>query len=202
MIQNRRTSPSRRCVPRLPLCKINFCRWHHGPLAMPRFLLFERRARTLARWIVPTRPDHINVREMTRGAKPLPGLCDPAHRTTSIDWLRKCGWFLPKQAKAPSRKGGHPRAGHTINPNLWAAIATQSSAKLPTPLAVIARTQRAIRSCIPVDHKPREAEGGTKILHPFIKVVRAVLHWGTRKSGERLNDQTNSRSANGITRIS
>lgn len=119
MIQNRRTSPSRRCVPRLPLCKINFCRWHHGPLAMPRFLLFERRARTLARWIVPTRPDHINVREMTRGAKPLPGLCDPAHRTTSIDWLRKCGWFLPKQAKAPSRKGGHPRAGHTINPNLW-----------------------------------------------------------------------------------
>ncbi|MBD0275095.1 MAG: DUF3987 domain-containing protein, partial [Acetobacteraceae bacterium] len=79
----------------------------------------ERNARTLAAWIVETRPDRLNVSAIRDNAR-LPGLRESEPVKAACRFLAEAGWL-----REPPRTGaaGRPRGDWTVNPRLWGGAA-------------------------------------------------------------------------------
>jgi hypothetical protein len=78
----------------------------------------ERLARTLATWIMETRPETVNVSSIRDGAR-LPGLRETAPVKAACRFLAEARWLT----EAPSTGGpGRPRGDYTVNPELWEAV--------------------------------------------------------------------------------
>lgn len=79
----------------------------------------ERNARTLAEWIMRTRPAVVNVSSIRDGAR-LPGLRETEPVKQACRFLADARWL--SQADEPG-KLGRPRGDWTVNPLLWTAAA-------------------------------------------------------------------------------
>ena len=77
----------------------------------------ERHARTLAEWIIATRPAVVNVSSIRDGAR-LPGLRETEPVKAACRFLGDARWLA--LAGDPG-KPGRPRGDWTVNPLLWAA---------------------------------------------------------------------------------
>lgn len=75
----------------------------------------ERNARTLAEWIMRTRPAVVNVSSIRDGAR-LPGLRETDPVKQACRFLADARWL--SQAEEPG-KPGRPRGDWTVNPLLW-----------------------------------------------------------------------------------
>jgi hypothetical protein len=75
----------------------------------------ERHARTLAEWIVATRPERVNVSAIRDGAR-LPGLRESEPVKAACRYLAEAGWLRepPRDAARP----GRPRGDWLVNPAL------------------------------------------------------------------------------------
>jgi hypothetical protein len=87
-----------------------------GDAALP---VEARNARTLADWIVRTKPEMINVSKVRDEAR-LPGLRDTSRVKDACRFLREAGW-LTEPNRLPGRSG-RPSGDHAVNPNLWEAL--------------------------------------------------------------------------------
>ncbi|MCX7381594.1 MAG: DUF3987 domain-containing protein [Alphaproteobacteria bacterium] len=75
----------------------------------------ERNARTLANWIVDTRPQAINVSKIRDDAR-LPGLRESGDVKAACRFLLEARWLID----APNNGGpGRPPGNYLINPKLW-----------------------------------------------------------------------------------
>ena len=79
----------------------------------------ERNARTLAEWIMRTRPAVLNVSAIRDGAR-LPGLRESDPVKQACRFLADAGWLLPP---VDTGQPGRPRGDWTVNPRLWEATA-------------------------------------------------------------------------------
>ncbi|MGI4951927.1 MAG: DUF3987 domain-containing protein [Janthinobacterium lividum] len=77
----------------------------------------ERNARTLAEWIMRTRPDVVNVSSIRDGAR-LPGLRESDPVKQACRFLADARWLLPP---AESGQAGRPRGDWIVSPLLWSA---------------------------------------------------------------------------------
>ena len=78
----------------------------------------ERGARTLAEWVMQTRPAVVNVSSIRDGAR-LPGLRESDPVKQACRYLADASWLT--QDATPT--GGRPRGDWTVNPRLWTARA-------------------------------------------------------------------------------
>ena len=78
----------------------------------------ERQAATLARWILRTRPDVVNVRNVRETAR-LPGLRDANAIHATCAHLVEAGWLAPPARDGST--GGRPREDYPVNPRVWEA---------------------------------------------------------------------------------
>ncbi|MBX6747143.1 MAG: DUF3987 domain-containing protein, partial [Acetobacteraceae bacterium] len=77
----------------------------------------ERNARTLAAWIMETKPEVVNVSAIRDGAR-LPGLRDSDAVKAACRFLMEARWL----AEAPrTGQGGRPRGDFRVNPRLFGA---------------------------------------------------------------------------------
>ena len=77
----------------------------------------ERHARTLATWIMETRPERVNVSSIRDGAR-LPGLRESDPVKAACRFLVEARWLN----EAPSSGGpGRPRGDFIVSPKLWEA---------------------------------------------------------------------------------
>jgi hypothetical protein len=75
----------------------------------------ERNARTLATWIVETRPERVNVSSIRDGAR-LPGLRESDPVKAACRYLVEARWLT----EAPLGGGpGRPRGDYIVNPLVW-----------------------------------------------------------------------------------
>ena len=75
----------------------------------------ERNARTLAAWIVETRPETVNVSAIRDGAR-LPSLRDSDAVKAAVQFLAEAHWL----AKAPGTgTAGRPRGDWLVNPSIY-----------------------------------------------------------------------------------
>ena len=79
----------------------------------------ERNARTLAEWIVRTRPAVVNVSSIRDGAR-LPGLRESEPVRQACRFLADAGWLLRPE---PTGAAGRPRGDWEVNALLWAGLA-------------------------------------------------------------------------------
>ncbi len=77
----------------------------------------ERNARTLAEWIMRTRPEVLNVSAVRDGAH-LPGLRETELVKQACRFLADARWLLEPEGTG---KPGRPRGDWQVNPMLWAA---------------------------------------------------------------------------------
>ena len=77
----------------------------------------ERNARTLAEWIMRTRPAVVNVSSIRDGAR-LPGLRESEPVKQACRFLADARWLTRDDAPT----GGRPRGDWTVNPLLWAVV--------------------------------------------------------------------------------
>ncbi len=77
----------------------------------------ERNARTLAAWIMATRPDRVNVSAIRDTAR-LPGLRESGAVKVACRFLEEAGWLSSPE---PDGKAGRPRGDWTVNPALFGA---------------------------------------------------------------------------------
>lgn len=77
----------------------------------------ETRARTLAAWIMRTRPAVVNVSAIRDGAR-LPGLRESEPVKDACRFLADARWLLPADGTG---QAGRPRGDWTVNPRLWDA---------------------------------------------------------------------------------
>jgi hypothetical protein len=79
----------------------------------------ERQARTLAGWIIGTRPERLNVSEIRDEAR-LQGLRESDPVKAACRFLAEAGWLreLPRSGTA-----GRPRGDWVVNPRLWEGTA-------------------------------------------------------------------------------
>jgi len=75
----------------------------------------ERDARTLATWIIETRPAVVNVSAIRDGAR-LPGLRESEPVKAACRFLTEAGWL---RAAAGTGARGRPWGDYEINPRLW-----------------------------------------------------------------------------------
>jgi hypothetical protein len=87
-----------------------------GDAAVP---MEERHARTLAGWIVKTKPEVVNVTAIRDNAR-LPGLRETKHVKAACQFLVEANVL-----EDVSQKGhrGRPRGDYQVNPRLWEALA-------------------------------------------------------------------------------
>ena len=77
----------------------------------------ERKAATLARWLLKERPELVNARDLRKGVR-LPGLREAADVDAAFAVLVEAGWVR----LAPARDGGargRPRKDYEVNPELY-----------------------------------------------------------------------------------
>ncbi len=86
-----------------------------GDAALPDY---ERKAGTLAKWILRTRPRIVNARELRREVR-LPGLRTAPDATAAITVLMELGWLRTFGGKE-SGTAGRPRSDYEVNPALFA----------------------------------------------------------------------------------
>jgi hypothetical protein len=79
----------------------------------------EKNARTLARWIVDTRPETINVTEIRDRAR-LPGLRETNDVKAGCRFLVEAHWLLEPQLTG---QPGRPPGNFRVNPRLWSVLA-------------------------------------------------------------------------------
>ena len=79
----------------------------------------ERNARTLAEWIMRTRPALVNVSSIRDGAR-LPGLRETEPVKQACRFLADARWLLPP---VDTGQPGRPRGDWTVNPLPWEAVA-------------------------------------------------------------------------------
>ena len=77
----------------------------------------ERNARTLAEWVLRTRPAVVNVSSIRDGAR-LPGLRESEPVKQACRYLAEARWLSQTD---DTGKPGRPRGDWTVNPLLWAA---------------------------------------------------------------------------------
>ena len=77
----------------------------------------ERNARTLAEWIMRTRPEVVNVSAIRDRAR-LPGLRETDAVKAAVRFLSDARWLLPAE---DTGQPGRPRGDWTVNPQLWTA---------------------------------------------------------------------------------
>jgi hypothetical protein len=75
----------------------------------------ERHARTLATWIMETRPERVNVSSIRDGAR-LPGLRESDPVKAACRFLVEARWLTDA---APSGAPGRPRGDYIVNPKVW-----------------------------------------------------------------------------------
>ena len=75
----------------------------------------ERNARTLAEWIMRTRPAVVSVSAI-RDAARLPGLRESEPVKQAVRFLADAGWLDRVEDTGPA---GRPRSDWTVNPRLW-----------------------------------------------------------------------------------
>ncbi len=75
----------------------------------------ERAARTLAEWIMQTRPAVVNVSYVRDRAR-LPGLRETDAVKGAVRFLADARWLLPPK---DTGKAGRPRGDWVVNPQLW-----------------------------------------------------------------------------------
>ena len=79
----------------------------------------ERNGRTLAEWIISTRPEKVNVSSIRDDAR-LPGLRDSDAVKAACRYLAEARWLI--EAPGTGRpQGGRPRGDYLVNPRLWEA---------------------------------------------------------------------------------
>ncbi len=77
----------------------------------------ERNARTLAAWIVETKPERVNVSSVRDGAR-LPGLRESDPVKAACRFLTEAGWL----SEDPGTGGpGRPRGDYIVDPRVWDA---------------------------------------------------------------------------------
>ncbi|MBV8589346.1 MAG: DUF3987 domain-containing protein [Acetobacteraceae bacterium] len=79
----------------------------------------EHHARTIAEWIIRTRPERVNVSAIRDDAR-LPGLRKSDTVKAACRYLEEARWLIA----APGRgrpQGGRPRGDYLVNPKLWEA---------------------------------------------------------------------------------
>jgi hypothetical protein len=77
----------------------------------------ERNARTLAGWIVETKPQSVNVSDIRDNAR-LPGLRDSDAVKAAVQFLAEANWL----ERAPTTgNAGRPRGDWLVNPRIWEA---------------------------------------------------------------------------------
>jgi hypothetical protein len=77
----------------------------------------ERNARTLAGWVMTTRPEKVNVSSIRDFAR-LPGLRESKTVKAAFHFLSEAGW-LREAGRTGER--GRPRRDWTVNPKIWDA---------------------------------------------------------------------------------
>lgn len=78
----------------------------------------EHNARTLAQWIIRTRPAVVNVSAIRDGAR-LPGLRESEPVKQACRFLTDARWLLPR---GETGKAGRPRGDWMVNPLLWTIV--------------------------------------------------------------------------------
>jgi hypothetical protein len=73
----------------------------------------ERNARTLALWIMQTRPERVNVSAIRDTAR-LSGLRESDAVKAACRFLAEAGWLVE-----PPRRPGRPRGDWLVNPRLF-----------------------------------------------------------------------------------
>ncbi len=89
----------------------------YGDAAMPEA---NRLAAIVARWIVKTRPEVVNARDLRRKAG-LPGLRDAEKVKLALAALVDADWITPMFSRAGGA-GGRQKEDYRTNPKLWEAI--------------------------------------------------------------------------------
>jgi putative DNA primase/helicase len=79
----------------------------------------EKNARTLAEWIVRTKPESINVSKVRDGAH-LVGLRETQDVKNACQYLVEAFWLLEP---SKSGKAGRPAGTYPVNPKLWEVLA-------------------------------------------------------------------------------
>lgn len=88
-------------------------------VAIPRD---EIKARTLAKWIVATRPATVNITAI-RDSAHLPGLRETDDVKAAVQYLVEAKWLI----EVPRPSGaGRPRGDYRVNPRLWDILAPGS----------------------------------------------------------------------------
>lgn len=84
----------------------------YGDAALP---VSERRAATLARWLLAQRARQFNARTVRREAK-LPGLREPAEMDSACEVLADAGWISPVDSSGQQHRH---RKDWLVEPRVW-----------------------------------------------------------------------------------
>ena len=79
----------------------------------------EKNARTLARWIVNTRAEKVNVTAIRDKAR-LPGLRETTDVKAACQFLVEARWLLEEPHTG---RAGRPAGDFRVNPRLWDVLA-------------------------------------------------------------------------------
>jgi hypothetical protein len=80
----------------------------------------DRHAATIARWILKTRPNLLNARDIRRKAR-LPGLSVPENVRLALAALVEADWIVLIR-KSSGTGGGRPREDYVVNPRVFEEV--------------------------------------------------------------------------------
>ena len=83
----------------------------------------DRKAATLAKWIIKTRPKRINVRELQRGAG-MPNLGTREDIQSAIEALIEADWLRSEGSRRGNTKG-RQKSDYAINPYVFETVEEQ-----------------------------------------------------------------------------